>query len=183
MGIKKGIELARKHNRVDRNNRERHFAGMTHAEIRSILKANGLNPHMEIWFDSTEVAIITPEGILLHMRPADNGKLGLWGGILKNNKEGAGYGAIRKVYEETGLILTISDLTPDEFHSHSHRYANGDKAFFYTNRFIVRMDSVPAIIFDEADTTAVVLINADNIDDYEIIDDQLPFIRRLLNID
>lgn len=48
------------------------FKGMDFIEIRNWLEENGLDRHMPLELHSTEIAIKTPFGILMQIRPIDN---------------------------------------------------------------------------------------------------------------
>ncbi len=110
--------------------------------IRQWLEEHELDRHMMLELSSTEVAIVTPSGILLEIRTADNGKLGFPGGVLRNG-ETMSECAVREVWEELGLKIDQKDLEFVEDHIHTHEYANGDKALFRCCRFVCKMQDTP----------------------------------------
>lgn len=125
--------------RVSRNIRLKYFGDKSFAEIRDWLEENGLDRHMAIELTSTEIAIQVPDGILLQVRSADKNQLGMWGGVLEHGETPVD-GALRELYEETGLVITRDDLMFIETNKHQHKYANGDIAFFKSYRFVIRFE-------------------------------------------
>lgn len=125
-----------------------YFKGKNFREIRAWLKENGLDEHLPLELQSTEIAIVTPYGILMQIRTADNNQLGLWGGAIEEG-ETPEEGAIRELREETGLTITREQLIFLEEDTHSHTYANGDKAIFHAYRYKVEFDYIPKITTDE----------------------------------
>lgn len=128
--------------------RKQYFPGMGGQQLRDTLEAMGFNRHMRIEYASTEVCVKTPEGILMQVRAADNGALGMWGGVLEDNEDPLD-GALRELAEETGLKLSKNELKFVEMNPHNHRYANGDCAKFRTYRFVVELAEVPEIDLDD----------------------------------
>ena len=125
--------------------RVKYFSEYSVNEIRDWLEANGFDRHMLIEYCSSEIVFQVPGGILMQVRSSDNNKLGLWGGIRKNNEQPTP-SAIRKFYEETGIAVTADDLMYIDSYRHMHKYANGDFAYFRTYRYALRkFNSVPEI--------------------------------------
>ncbi len=136
------------------------FNGMNFIDIRNWLEQNGYDRHTTIELKSTEILIMTPDGIMMQMRTADKGKLGAFGGVL-NDGEDPRDGAVRELKEETGLDVQLLDLQYVGYNQHEHVYTNGDKALFHTYRYVLRLKEVPFMILnDEANgvefVTAVV---------------------------
>lgn len=131
------------------------FAGMNFLQIRNALEAQGLDRHMPIELESTEVALITPEGIILQVR-AQNEGIGLWGGSIEWGETPL-EGAVRELAEETGLLLKEEQFTYMETHKHSHTYPNQDKAIFTAYRYVVRLEYIPEIRIDEESTGYVII--------------------------
>lgn len=158
--------------RVTSSLKSKYFSGWKFGEIRDWLETNGLDRHMVLELASTEIALVTPFGILMQIRPSDNNQLGLWGGVLEDNEEPKA-GAIRELMEECGLKISEEQLEPAGIDEHFHQYSNGDKACFLSYRFVVRFDSVPKITTDEESAGAVMVANI-------ILDHQKEFVRKLL---
>lgn len=152
--------------------KKEYFAGMEIKRIRNILEELGLDRHMPIELISTEIAIITPFGVLMQVRPTDHDQLGMWGGVLNDDEEPA-TGAVRELREETGIIVEESQLEFKESNEHFHEYANGDKAYFKSYRYVVRFDYVPKVITDEESVGAVMVAHI-------ILKHQQEFIGKLL---
>lgn len=152
--------------------RQQYFLGKSFGEIRNWLEANGLDRHMEIELISTEVAIQTPFGILMQVRASDNGQLGLWGGVV-NDGETPTQAAVREVFEETGIKIGETDLEFVDIDTHTHQYANGDKAYFTAYRYVVHFDYVPEIQTDEESVGAFMVVHT-------ILSHQQDFVKKLL---
>ena len=152
--------------------RQTYFKGQGFGYIRNWLEKNGLDRHLEIELRSTEIALVTPFGIMMQIRPTDHDQLGLWGGVLKDT-ETPEEGAIREIREETGLEIPAEALVFMEENDHSHQYANGDKAIFHSYRFKVELDYVPQIKTDEESTGVFMLVHT-------VLDHQQDFVKRIL---
>lgn len=158
--------------RVTTKIKKEHFAGMDVKTIRNTLEELGLDRHMPIELMSTEIALLTPFGVLMQVRPTDHDQLGMWGGVL-NDGENPVSGAVRELREETGIIVDESQLEFKELNEHFHEYANGDKAYFKSFRYVVRFDYVPKVVTDEESVGAVMVAHI-------ILDHQQEFIGRIL---
>lgn len=152
--------------------KKKYFWGVSFEEIRKKLEEIGIDRHIPIELKSTEIAILTPEGILMQIRPLDKNQLGLWGGALNDDEEPID-GAIREIFEETGIKLDKEQLEFIETHEHFHEYANQDKAYFKSYRYLVRFDYVPEIKIDE-ESNGTVLVS------HTILNDQQDLVKRLL---
>lgn len=42
---------------------------------------------MSIELRSTEIALVTPFGVMMQIRPSDHNQLGMWGGVLNDGEE------------------------------------------------------------------------------------------------
>lgn len=157
--------------------RRKYFPGMGVRQLRDTLEAMGLDRHMPIEYTSTEVCIKTPKGILMQVRVADNGALGMWGGVLQDGEDPLD-GALRELAEETGLKLSKNELKFIEMNPHNHRYANGDCAKFRTYRFVVELAEVPDIALD-AESTGYELVK-DEEGCSRVLSHQKEFIERML---
>lgn len=124
--------------------RKHYFSRLTIFEIRDWLESNGFDRHMPIELSSTEIALCTPEGILLQVRACDNNALGMWGGCLENNESPID-GAIRELYEETALPVCREMLNLVDMYEHTHTYANGDSVIYKTYRFVLKLNYIPEI--------------------------------------
>lgn len=136
--------------------RKEYFPKKSVKAIRDWLEQNGLDRHLPLEFDSTEVAIITPKGIAMQVRASDNNSLGLWGGVLQDGEEPI-YGAVRELKEETGLEIAPENLQFVGIDTHTHTYANGDMAKFHAYRYIVTLSYVPEIKTDVESTGYILL--------------------------
>lgn len=159
-------------NRVTYEVKKEVFPGMTVKAIRNTLEEMGLDRHMPIELHSTEIALVTPFGILMQIRPSDKDQLGLWGGVIEEN-ETPEDGAIRELLEETGILISKKKLEFVEVNEHYHKYANGDQAYFKSYRYIVRFDNVPQIVTDEESVGAVMVVHT-------ILSHQQEFVKRVL---
>lgn len=168
------IELVRV-GKITENIRKNFFSGMELHDIRNKLEDMGLDRHMSIDLHSTEIAILTPYGLLMRVRTSDN-KLGLWGGVLKDDEQPY-EGALRELAEETRLPIKDSQLHFVEVNEYDYEYDNGDKAHFRSYRYIVRLEYLPEIVFDE-ESTGVGLIKIP--DDPAILNHQQDFIKSIL---
>lgn len=158
--------------RVTAEIEEKFFPGADFMAIRNKLEEIGLDRHYPIELSSTEIALVTPFGVLMQIRPVDRDQLGVWGGILEAG-ETPREGAVRELKEETGIEIDESDLEFVEINESFHEYANGDKVFFKAHRFIVHFNYVPKVITDE-ESVGVVMVA------HTIIDHQQNFIKRVL---
>ena len=159
--------------RVTTKIKRENFAGMKVKEIRDFLEELGLDRHIPIELMSTEIALLTPFGVLMQVRPTDHDQLGMWGGVLRDG-ENPVQGAIRELYEETGIVIEESQLEFKELNDHFHEYANGDKAYFKSFRYVVRFDKVPKVVTDEESVGAVMVAHI-------ILGHQQEFIGRVLS--
>ncbi len=150
----------------------KYFSGWAFGEIRNWLEENDLDRHLPIELSSTEIAVCTPFGVLMQIRPTDNDQLGMWGGVLKNGEQPV-YGAVRELQEETGIIVKPEALEFIEVNEHNHQYANGDKAHFLTYRYRLKLDYVPKVTTDEESVGAVMVAHT-------ILAHQQEFIKRML---
>lgn len=131
--------------------RSQYFNGCDFTVVRKRLGEMGFDPHTCLELESTEIALVTPKGILMQKRNYDQKglyTLGLWGGVL-NCDETPEEGATRELKEETGLDITVTKENFVEIDTHHHEYANGDKVLFHTHRYKVVIDYVPEIQLDE----------------------------------
>ena len=158
--------------RVTTEIKNKYFAGAGFGTIRNRLEEMGLDRHMAIELQSTEIAVVTPCGIMMQIRPTDHNQLGMWGGVL-NDGEDPVDGAIRELREETGMVVDRSLLEFVEIDDHAHQYASGDKAIFHCFRYVLRLDHVPQIITDEESVGAFMVVHT-------ILEHQQDFIKRML---
>jgi len=159
--------------RVTTEIREKYFPGKGFKEIRDTIEIMGLDRHMILELFSTEIAVKTPFGVLMQIRPNDNNQLGLWGGILEDGEEPID-GAVRELYEETGIRVEKSQLKFVEMQEKLHVYAdNADQVWFKTYRYILQLDYVPEITTDEESVGAFMVVHT-------IISHQQDFIKRVL---
>lgn len=152
--------------------REKYYSGVGFMAIRDKMEEIGLDRHTPIELESTEIAVLTPFGVLMQIRPSDNDQLGTWGGVLRDGEDPA-EGAMRELFEETGIYITKDDLEFVEIDEHFHEYANGDKARFKCYRYIVRFNYVPTVTTDEESVGAVMVAHT-------ILHHQQEFIKRVL---
>lgn len=132
-------------------------------QIRDWLEDHDMDRHMMLELTSTEIAFITPWGIMMQVRASDEGKLGLFGGVV-NDGETVREGAIREVREKLGLKLKSDDLKWEGTDTHKHTYSNGDKVLFNVHRFVCQLEVVPdelELNSESADVTFVKNVNPD----------------------
>lgn len=132
---------------VSQQLRSSYFAKMTLPQIREWLEFNGFSRHIPIETFSTEVAICTPNGVIMQIKPADNNSLCMWGGEINFGEEPIN-GAIREIFEETGLTITADQLNFKQFLKHEHRYSNGNVVWYSTYRYALKLDNIPSIALD-----------------------------------
>ena len=142
-------------NLVTSEMRKTMFAGMNFLQIRDYLESHGLDRHMPIELESTEIALLTPKGIILQVRSQNEG-IGLWGGSIEYGETPI-EGAIREVFEETGLRLEAWDLKYVEKKKHFHCYPNGDQAIFTAYRYVVKMSNVPEIKLTDGESVGYII--------------------------
>lgn len=109
--------------------RTTYFLGQNVQTIRDWLQKNGFDRNFPIEYISTEIAICTPEGILME-------------------GEEPIQGAIRELKEEAGIEATSQELEFIEKNRHKHVYANGNVAIFDTYRYVLKLDYVPKVQLD-----------------------------------
>ncbi len=166
------LERLQKVGRITPEIREEFFKGLNFLQIRNALEENGIDRHTPIDLISTEVAILTPEGIFMQSRPSDNGQLGMWGGVVNDGEEPID-GAVRELKEELGLDIAKEQLVFVEVDNHYHKYANGDKAYFQCYRYILKLETLPQVVFD-SETSSAVMVR------HTIISHQQNFIKHVL---
>ena len=132
--------------------REEFFKGCGFKEIRDWLESQGLNRHMMIQLESTEVAILTPKGLMMQIRRTDRNQLGFWGGVIEDGETPL-QGAVRELLEEAGLTVEQTALKFVGIDNHEHKYANGDEALFHAYRYELRLNYVPEIKETDDDDT------------------------------
>lgn len=151
---------------------DEYFANLDFIAIRNQLEEMGLDRHMTIEQKSAEIALLTPSGVIMQIRPSDNNQLGLWGGVVEYGESFKDC-AIRELFEETGIEIDESQLELVDVHKNFHRYANGDKVIFETYRYIVRFEEIPKITLDEESSGFCVV-------SHTILKSQQDFIKQLL---
>lgn len=132
------------------------FPDLKFGQVRDLLEANGIDRHTTLELESVEIALLTPFGVLMQIRPLDKDQLGLWGGVMEKG-ETPKEAAVRELYEETRIEISLSQLEEAGIDEHFHEYSNGDKAQFKAYRFIVRFDYVPKVTTDEESVGAVMV--------------------------
>lgn len=158
--------------RVTAEIKKKYFADSGFGALRNWLEENGLDRHFPLELESTEIAIKTPFGILMQIRPSDKDQLGVWGGVLEKDETPA-QGAVRELREETGLIVNEEQLEFIEVNEHFHEYANHDKAYFKSYRYVLNLDYVPEITTDE-ESVGVFMVT------HTILSHQQKFIKKVL---
>lgn len=152
--------------------KNKYFSGLDFENIRNQLEEMGFDRHMPLELKATEIAITTPFGVMMQIRPTDRNQLGMWGGALNDGEEPS-EGAIRELYEETVIKVDKSQLKFIEENDHFHEYDNGDKVFYHSYRYILELDYIPKITTDEESVGAFMVVHT-------IIDHQQDFIKRVL---
>ena len=154
------------------------FSNLTILEIRNWLEANGLDRHTPLELTSTEIAISTPEGLLLQIRACDNNALGMWGGCLENDETPL-EGAIRELYKETGLKFDPAYWFWVDTYDHTHTYANQDKAMYTTHRYVILLDYVPTPTLNSESNGYKLFNSANEIE--QVLEDQRGFVLGLIS--
>lgn len=124
------------------------FYGKDFSYVRNWLEENGIDRHTTMELYTSDVALITPKGIIMQVRSNERGKLGLWGGVLNFNEHPRD-GAIRELFEETGLRVRPDALIYASINPHFHTYSNGDKCKYTTYMFKLFIDYIPDIILND----------------------------------
>ncbi len=132
------------------------FPDLNFVEVRNLLEENGIDRHTTLELESVEIALLTPFGVLMQIRPSDKDQLGVWGGVMESG-ETPKEAAVRELFEETRIAISPDQLEEAGIDEHVHEYANGDKAKFKAYRFIVRFDHVPKVTTDEESVGAVMV--------------------------
>lgn len=127
--------------------RSSYFAKMDLSQIREWLEFNGLNRHIPIETYSTEIALCTPSGVIMQVKPSDNNALCMWGGEI-NCGEAPIDGAVRELFEETGIKAKSDQLMFKHFIKHEHTYANGNVVLYNSYRYVLKLSNTPIIILD-----------------------------------
>ncbi len=122
--------------------RRQYFGGMNQNEIRDMLERIGIDRHVTIEYLVAEIAIQTPQGLLLQVSPEDDGRIALWSDILKEGETPVN-GAIRLLKEQLGVEISSIDLKFVDTEYYRHEFANKDKVFLNAFRYTVRVKSVP----------------------------------------
>lgn len=157
--------------RITYQMKEEFFRGMNVLQIRNKCEELGIDRHIPIELYSTEIAVVTPSGVLMQIRHDDN-KLGLWGGMLECNETPI-VGAIREFREETGLEIDEEKFEFVDEYDHTHEYSNGDKAILHTYRFKVCLNYIPSIQIDEESDGYCIV-------SYPILSSQQDFVEKML---
>lgn len=124
--------------------KDMYFYDVEFCDIRTRLEELGLDRHMLIELRSVEVAVVTPNGIIMQLRPEDDNQLGVVSGILEDGEQPV-YGAIRKLKEELGIVVKINQLQYFKTITYTTKYKNGDRAMFTTWRFVLELKSIPKL--------------------------------------
>lgn len=154
--MKKNLEQILEKIRKEGIVRSGDFPDLKFGQIRDLLEANGIDRHTTLELESVEIALLTPFGVLMQIRPLDNDQLGLWGGVMEKG-ETPKEAAVRELFEETRIEISLNQLEEAGIDEHYHEYSNGDKAQFKAYRFIVRFDNVPKVTTDEESVGAVMV--------------------------
>ena len=166
------LDFIRKVNGVSLTTRAKYFDRMDVLKIRAWLEDHGLNSHMTIEAYSTEIAIKTPDGVVMQIRSGEN-CLGFFGGELNPNERPV-EGAQRELFEETGLYLEEEEFEPKEIYVHHHTYPSGDRVYYHTYRYVVNYPVVPNIEIDSESKGYKVV-------EYPIVKNQVDFLKEVLN--
>lgn len=164
------LEKIRKEGIVKRE----YFPDLKFGQVRDLLEANGIDRHTTLELKSVEIALLTPFGVLMQIRPLDNDQLGLWGGVMEKG-ESPKKAAVRELFEETRIEISPDQLEEAGVDEHVHQYSNGDTAKFKSYRFIVRFDYVPKVKTDEESVGAVMVAHT-------IISHQQAFVAKCLSM-
>ncbi len=170
--INAAINYIGRANGVSLASRAKYFRRMDVLKIRRWLRDHGLNSHMTIEAFSTEIALKTPEGVVMQIRSGEN-CLGFFGGEL-NPDEKPVEGAQRELFEETGLWLEEDEFVPKEIYSHHHTYPSGDRVYYHTYRYVVSYPTVPLIEIDNESKGFVVV-------KHSMIKDHVDFLKKVLD--
>ena len=159
--------------RLELGMRYKHFHGLTIAEIRDKLEEMGIRRHIVIEAKTTEIAIITPKGILMQIRSDEGNSLSLWGGEILDDEDPAD-AAVRRLYEESGIKVEREQMEFRNIYGHRYKYENGDTCDFHTYQYAVILDYVPEVTLNDKTSIGSLLIN------HTIVGHQQPFIQNLL---
>jgi len=171
------VDIIRAQGYISNQVRNNQFKTLSILEIRDWLEENGFDRHLAIECVATEIALITPDGLLMQVRTADNGQFGLWGGCLEPGETPI-QGAIRELFEETHLKVSPESLEFVERNQHDHTYSNGNMGIFDVYRYILKLDFVPKITLDEESSGVHFLRSVDEMDN--VILEQREFVSKFI---
>ena len=160
--------------RMELRTKRKYFRGLSMEETRDKLEEMGLRRDISIEAKTTEIAIVTPDGVLMQVRSDENNMLSLWGGIVRDDEEPAD-AAVRRLFEETGIKISKSDLVLNKEYGHSYTYENGDRCYYFTYQYYVFFDHVPEISQTDETTVEAMLIK------HTITPHQHEFVQSLLS--
>ena len=152
------------------------FAKSSFEQIRDWFATNSIRRNFPIEYDSIEVAIIIPTGILLHKVEDHSNTFGLFGGIFKEN-ESPLVALIRNFNAQTGLSATAENFKFIEFSKNFHENQNGDQFFINSYRFVVEFDDFPCIkLRKKSDCLHIVSAGSFKEDIWKVADYQRDFL-------
>lgn len=150
--------------------RQKWFDGWEFKRIRDWLEKNGLNRHMCLELDSTEIVLKDPDHIILQERktettPDGRKMCGFFGGVTQKGETPLEC-ASRELKEETGRNFAITDeVNLVETNSHCHEYdppkgsTEGDKVLYHTHRYVVEtFINLAELVMDENEATKPVKV-------------------------
>lgn len=160
--------------RLELGSKYKHFHGLTIEETRDKLEKMGISRHILIEAKTTEIAVVTPKGILMQIRSDESNSVSLWGGIIYDDEDSVD-AAVRRLYEESGIKVEREQMEFKNIYGHSYTYENGDKCYFHTYQYAVYLDHVPEVILNDDTSIGSILVNN------TILSHQQPFVQDLLN--
>ncbi len=169
--------LAEKINSLDRVTteiRNKYFKGKNFKYIRDWLENHNINKHTFIELECAGVAILISkpgeiEKVLVQIRSSEDNRMGFFGGGIEDGESSID-AAIRELKEESGIEISGTQLEFIEINEHDLEYKNGDKVFYKSYIYLLKLDYYPFIKIDN-ESNGFMLISKENYKNFTYLKD------------
>ena len=168
-------DLIKEENKISEEVRTNNFADMSENDIRDCLELHGFDRHMPIEYSYSNIAILTPNGLMLRIATSEN-KYRMWGDVIKYD-ESPREGALRTLYEQTKIKASEEELVFVSTNAHTCQSENGDILHMKMHTFVLEYDDIPELRLNRKESGWIMFSDTDFI--YNIVTPQKEFIKRI----